>query len=133
MYVLDTNTCIYIINHNPPNARARFEAVALSEIAISSITLFELDAGARKGAKAKANLVRLERFAAAINVLAFDASAARKAGELRQRLRELGTPIGDMDTLIAAHALAVGATVVTNNTQEFSRVPGLVLEDWLSE
>lgn len=132
MYLLDTNTCIFIINHNPPSARASFEAVPLSDIAISSITLFELDAGARKGAKAKANLSRLERFADAINVLAFDASAARQAGELRQVLRERGTPIGDMDTLIAAHALSVGATVVTNNTAEFSRVPGLVLEDWLS-
>jgi tRNA(fMet)-specific endonuclease VapC len=132
MYLLDTNTCIFIINHNPPTARARFEAVALPDIAISSITLFELDAGARKGTKSNANLIRLEQFAATINVLAFDATAARKAGELRQHLRERGTPIGDMDTLIAAHALAVGATVVTNNLGEFSRVPGLVLEDWLS-
>ncbi len=132
MYLLDTNTCIFIINHNPPKARARFATVALADIAISSITLFELDAGARKGAKAKTNLTRLEQFAAAINVLAFDATAARKAGELRQHLRESGAPIGDMDTLIAAHALAVGAIVVTNNTSEFSRVPGLVLEDWLS-
>jgi len=84
MYILDTNTCIYIINNKPESVRAKFDAVNLSEIAISSITLFELDAGARKSKKVKDNLTRLEQFSSLIQVLAFDTKATRQAGILRQ-------------------------------------------------
>jgi tRNA(fMet)-specific endonuclease VapC len=66
-----------------------------------------------------------------LQVLPFDTLAAREAGKLRQQLRERGTPIGDMDMLIAAHALSVNAVVVTNNVKEFARVPGLKVENWL--
>lgn len=111
--------------------RARFEEVSISSIAISSVTLFELEAGARKSARVEENLQHLDKFASLVRVLSFDAQAARRAGALRQHLREKGTPIGDMDMLIAAHALSVGAIVVTNNTREFARVPGLELENWL--
>jgi tRNA(fMet)-specific endonuclease VapC len=131
MYLLDTNTCIYIINKKPERVRVKFEAVSLAEIGISSITLFELDAGARKGSKAKENLKVLERFASVLQILPFDAVAAREAGKLRQHLRERGTPIGDMDMLIAAHALSVSGIVVTNNIKEFARVPNLKTENWL--
>ena len=131
-YLLDTNTCIFIMNHRPSKVREKFASLDISLIAISSITLFELEWGFRKGSKAKENLERLEGFTSLIDVSAFDALAARKAGELHQHLREHGTPIGDMDLLIAGHALALDATVVTNNVREFSRVQGLVVEDWLS-
>ena len=133
MYLLDTDTCIYIINNKPEAVRSKFRTVSLNEIAISSITLFELDAGARKGNRAEESLQKLEQFASIIQVLPFDAEAARHAGALRQHLREQGTPIGDMDTLIAAHALSVGATVITNNLKEFQRVPELSVENWLDE
>jgi tRNA(fMet)-specific endonuclease VapC len=66
-----------------------------------------------------------------LQVLPFDTLAAREAGKLRQQLRERGTPIGDMDMLIAAHALSVNAVVVTNNVKEFARVPHLRTENWL--
>ena len=132
MYVLDTNICIYIINQKPLQVRDKFASMSLHNLAISSISLFELDAGARKGSKADANLDKLTHFASLITVLAFDAAAAREAGRLRQYLRSQGRPIGDMDVLIAAHALSLGATVVTNNVQEFQRVPGLQVEDWVN-
>lgn len=132
MYFLDTNTCIFVINQHPPKVREKFATIALNQMAMSSITLFELDSGFRKGSKAKENLERLEQFTGLIQVLAFEASAAHRTGELRQHLREQGTPIGHMDLLIAGHALSVGATVVTNNLREFGRVPGLEVEDWLT-
>ncbi len=133
MYLLDTNTCIFIINDRPSKVREKFATVALRDTAMSSITLFELDSGFRKGAKGAENLLRLEQFISLVQVAPFDAVAAQKSGELRQHLRERGTPIGDLDNLIAGHALALGATVVTNNLREFGRVPGLGLEDWLSD
>ena len=132
MFVLDTNICIYIINNKPEKVRAKFAEISLNDIAISSITLFELEAGARKGSKAKENLARLEQFANLIQELPFDAKAARQGGALRQHLREQGTLIGAMDMLIAAHALSINAIVVTNNKKEFDRVPELKVENWLS-
>jgi tRNA(fMet)-specific endonuclease VapC len=131
MFLLDTNTCIYIINNEPPSVRQKFASLDISEIVMSSITLFELDSGFRKGSKVKDNLRKLEQFASVIKVMPFDAQAARRAGEVRQYLREKGTPIGDMDMLIAGHALALDAVVVTNNGREFERVPGLKVENWL--
>ncbi|MEM6431416.1 MAG: type II toxin-antitoxin system VapC family toxin [Deinococcota bacterium] len=131
MYLLDTNTCIFIINRRPAQVRHKFTEIQLHELAISSITLFELDFGARKSTKVEDNLAQLDRFTSLVTVLPFDATAAQEAGRLRHYLRQQGTPIGDMDTLIAAHGLSVRATVVTNNTREFERVPDLVVEDWL--
>ncbi|MEM7736426.1 MAG: PIN domain-containing protein [Deinococcota bacterium] len=132
VYVLDTNICIYIINQKPVQVRDKFASTSLHDLAISSISLFELDAGARKGSQADANLDKLTRFASLITVLAFDAAAAREAGRLRQHLRSQGTPIRDMDVLIAAHVLSLDAVVVTNNVQEFQRVPELQVENWLN-
>lgn len=131
MFLLDTNTCIYIINNEPPRVRLKFASLDISEIVMSSITLFELDSGFRKGSKIKDNLQKLEHFSSVIRVMPFDARAAQRAGELRQYLREKGTPIGDMDILIAGHALALDAVVITNNVREFERVPGLKVENWL--
>jgi tRNA(fMet)-specific endonuclease VapC len=130
-YLLDTNICIFIMNRRPPSVREKFASLDIHLMAISSITLFELDSGFRKGARAKENLERLSQFKAQVEVAAFDALAAEKASQLRQYLREQGTPIGDMDLLISGHALALDAVVVTNSVREFERVPGLVMEDWL--
>jgi tRNA(fMet)-specific endonuclease VapC len=131
MFLLDTNTCIYIINNESPSVRLKFASVDISEIVMSSITLFELDSCFRKGSKVKNNLQKLEHFSSVIRVVSFDARAAQRAGELRQYLREKGTPIGDMDILIAVHALALDAAVITNNVREFERLPGLKVENWL--
>ena len=131
LYLLDTNTCIFIINKSPTNVGIKFDSTPISQIAISSITQYELEAGARKSARVIENLEKLREFSSIVQVISFDQTAAQVAGELKQYLRERGTPIGQMDLLIAAHGLNLRAVVVTNNTKEFARVPNLTLEDWL--
>jgi tRNA(fMet)-specific endonuclease VapC len=131
VYLLDTNTCIYIINHKPPEARQRFAQISRSDLAISSITLFELSYGVHKSQRINENLASLGRFTALVRVLPFDQQAAELAGALRHQLRT--QPIGDMDVLIAAHGLSLQAVVVTRNLREFGRVPGLLTENWLAD
>jgi tRNA(fMet)-specific endonuclease VapC len=131
MYLLDTNICIYLLNNRPEKARQRLEQVDIKEVFISSITFFELDSGSRKGIKVAENLARLQRFISTVKVLPFDLEEAREAGILRQHLNAIGQPIGNFDLLIAGHALALDAVVVTNNVKEFERVPRLKVENWL--
>jgi tRNA(fMet)-specific endonuclease VapC len=130
-YLLDTNTCVYLLNNRPENVRRRLEQVAIEDVAISSITFFELDSGSRKGSKATENLARLEQFVSVVSVLPFDKDAAREAGRLRHHPNLVGQPIGNFDLLIAGHALSLEARIVTNNVREFERVPGLKVENWL--
>ena len=129
-YLLDTNICIFIINHQPPLVRARFERVPVGEIGISSVTLSELHYGAARSGKPTQNMKALRKFLLPLDVLAYDEQAAERYGQLRASLEMAGTPIGPMDLMIAAHALSARLTVVTNNRREFDRVPGLVTEDW---
>lgn len=129
-YLLDTNICIFIINHQPPLVRARFERVPVGEIGISSVTLSELHYGAAKSGRPTKNMKALRKFLLPLDVLAYDEHAAERYGQLRASLERAGTPIGPMDLMIAAHALSARFTVVTSNRREFDRVPGLVTEDW---
>ncbi len=128
-YLLDTNICIYIINRRPPEVFRHFDGVAAGQIGISSITHAELDFGVAKSGSRR-NRAALDKFLLPLEIMPFDADAARQYGRLRARLERLGTPIGALDTLIAAHALALGVTLVSNNTREFERVPKLRLENW---
>jgi len=128
-YLLDTNICIYVINRRPSVVLAQFLAHEDEGIAISSISAAELHFGVRKSGSAR-NLRALENFLAPLMVLDFDLDAARVCGDLRAALERKGVPIGPYDTQIAAHALAAGLTLVTNNEREFKRVPGLALENW---
>ena len=128
-YLLDTNICIYVINQRPPVTLAQFLAHEDDGIGISSVSAGELYFGVRKSGSAR-NLRALENFLAPLTVLDFDLEAARIYGELRAGLERKGIPIGPYDTQIAAHALAAGLTLVTNNEREFKRVPGLQLENW---
>lgn len=128
-YLLDTNICIYVINARPAVVLARFRSGCLGEIGISTITAAELAFGVAKG-RSQRNREALEMFMAPLEVLPFDASVIWRYGELRAELERSGQPIGALDTMIAAHALAANAILVTNNTREFSRVPGLRLENW---
>ncbi|HTH80231.1 MAG TPA: type II toxin-antitoxin system VapC family toxin [Ramlibacter sp.] len=128
-YLLDTNICIYVINQRPSVVLAQFLAHEDEGIAISSISAAELHFGVRKSGSAR-NLRALENFLAPLMVLDFDLDAARVCGDLRAALERKGVPIGPYDTQIAAHALATGLTLVTNNEREFKRVPGLSLENW---
>ena len=130
IYMLDTNICIYIINKRPPQVRAHFEGLRYGQVVVSSITGAELAFGVAKSGSAR-NREALEKFLAPLEVLSFDSQAMYAYGALRAQLQASGQPIGALDTLIAAHALVVGATLVTNNLAEFDRVPGLGRENWV--
>lgn len=129
-YLLDTNICIYVINHRPAAVLARFLAHEIDGLGISAITASELYWGVCKSGSVR-NQTALDRFLSPLAVLDYDQAAARKYGELRAYLDKQGTPIGPLDQQIAAHALALGLTLVTNNLREFERVPGLVVENWV--
>lgn len=131
LFVLDTNICIHVINRRPASVRARMAAVPSRALAVSAVTAHELSYGVLRSERRAENLERLRVFLSGIVVLPFDGAAAARAAEVRADLARAGTPIGPLDTLIAGHALAVEATLVTNNTREFARVPDLRLENWL--
>ena len=94
------------------------------------MTAAELYYGAEKSSRPEQNLEALGTFLLPLEILAFGPVGAAAYGRVRAALERLGTPIGPLDTLIAAHALGLGVTLVTNNVREFSRVPGLEIEDW---
>lgn len=128
-FLLDTNIVIFALRRSPGPLRDHLRAES-DRLAISTITVSELAYGAEKSADANANRRAVGQFLALARVLPFDASAAQHAGEVRARLAAAGTPIGGYDVLIAGHARSAGLTVVTNNTREFERVPGLEVVDW---
>ncbi|WP_223246695.1 type II toxin-antitoxin system tRNA(fMet)-specific endonuclease VapC [Sulfuriferula thiophila] len=130
--MLDTNICIYIINARPPAVLARFRKEHLGSIGISSVTAAELAFGVAKSGSAR-NHEALEMFLATLEIMPFDASTIWHYGELRAELERRGQPIGALDTMIAAHALAANTILVTNNTREFVRVPALRLQNWAEE
>jgi len=130
-YLLDTNTCIYIIKRSPPSVYARVKRLRVGDVGISAITYCELQFGVAKSSNPNRNQAALNEFLAPIEVLDFPSDAAPTYGELRARLIRNGTPIGNYDLLIAAHALHLGVTLVTNNRREFSRVPNLAIENWI--
>lgn len=129
-FLLDTNICIYLINRRPETVLQHFANLQAGEVAISSITGSELHYGVAKSGSAR-NLLALEKFLAPLEVLPFDEAAMREYGPIRARLEKQGTPIGPMDMLIAAHALALDVVLVTNNLREFERVPGLRTMNWV--
>jgi len=129
-YLLDTNICIYVINARPAAVLARFVEHEVDGLGISAITASELYWGVCKSGSVR-NRTTLEKFLSPLAVLDYDLGAARKYGELRAYLEQQGTPIGPLDQQIAAHALALDVTLVTNNVREFERVPGLRLENWI--
>jgi len=133
MICLDTNVAIALLSGETSPVRSRFEeTVALGEtIAASSVVLFELWFGAEKSARRDANVRKIATFMGSpLKVLDFDAGDAEEAGQIRSLLRRAGTPIGPYDVLIAAQARRRDAVLVTANTREFVRVPGLKLVDW---
>lgn len=131
-YMLDTDICIYTINEKTPAVLRAFRAHEAAGMGVSSVTAAELYFGvARTGSQR--NLTALRRFLDTLEIAAFDAAAAQVCGSLRAWLANQGTPIGPYDTLIAAHAQAMGVTLVSNNTREFERVPGLRVENWAVE
>jgi len=129
-YMLDTDLCIRVLRDRPTSARERFNAEA-DGLSISTIVLTELLHGAAKSARPEHNRREVNRFAARLDVLAFDADAAGHAADIRAALERQGQVIGGYDLLIAGHARSRGLIVVTGNLDEFTRVDGLRCEDWL--
>lgn len=131
MYLLDTDVCIYLMKNSFPILTKRVLKTSPDEVAVSSITLFELEYGASKSRWGERTRDKLYTFLSPFTVLPFDANDAICAGSLRSYLAHRGNPIGPYDIQIAAQGLARDMTVVTHNTNEFSRVPGLKVEDWI--
>ncbi len=130
-WMLDTDTCIAIIKRQPESALRKLRGKSIGQVGISSITLGELAFGAAKSARREVSRAALGEFLLALEIAAFDESAAMQYGDVRASLARSGKPIGPLDTFIAAHALAIDAVLVTHNTREFGRLEGLRLEDWL--
>jgi len=128
-YLLDTNTVSYVIKGNFPRVRERLLRIPISEVGISVVTEAELRFGvARLPQAAKLGIV-VDEFLRRVEVLAWDSEAARHYARLRAALEENGEPMGNLDLMIAAHSLAVGTTLVSND-RVFRRVRGLKVEDW---
>ena len=127
-YMLDSDTCIYAMNRTH-GIREKLLACAPEDLSVSSVVVAEITFGVRTGGSLK-SMARLERFLADLTIANFDRAAARAYAEVRLALERAGTPIGSEDTLIAAHAISLGLTVITHNTREFTRVKGLKVEDW---
>ena len=130
-YLLDTNIVIYVIKRRPIEALETFNRHA-GQMAISSITLAELMHGAEKSSKVDANIRVVEDFASRLQVLPYSAKAAQHYSSIRAALEKIGQPIGINDLHIAAHARSEGFTLISNNLGEFSRVPALLSENWVS-
>ena len=128
-YMLDTDFCIYAINERPPKVLQALRKHHAEGLGVSSITASELHFGVARTRSAR-NAKALGRFLAGLELADFDAAAAEVAGQVRAWLAGQGTPIAPYDSLIAAHAQTLGVTLVTNNTREFERVPGLKLANW---
>jgi len=131
-FLLDTDTCIHLINRRQgyEGVLDHLDGLSFGDVLLSSITLAELRFGVAKSRRGEENRERLDRFLARFEVLDFTARAAAAYGSLRAHLEARGTPIGPLDTLIAAQALAAEAVLVTHNVREFSRVPGLRWDTW---
>lgn len=131
-WMLDTNICIYIIKQRPVSVFEKFRTIAPGQLAISVITLAELEYGARKSASVEKNLSALHQFAIPLEILPFDYNATVEYGIIRADLEMKGTPIGSLDMFIAAHAKSLNYVLVTNNEREFSRIDGLRIENWVN-
>ncbi|TVR68070.1 MAG: type II toxin-antitoxin system VapC family toxin [Spirochaetaceae bacterium] len=130
MYLLDTNICIFLKNGKPPHVLERLKTVIGQPLFISSITVAELQFGVYNSRYPERNRISLLEFLAPFTLLDFDDADAEQYGKIRKNLKNRGMLVGPFDVLIAAQALTKKLTLVTNNTAEFERIDGLLLEDW---
>jgi tRNA(fMet)-specific endonuclease VapC len=131
-FILDTDSCIALIKQKPGSILRRLTSLSPGEAGISAITLAELRYGIAKSAQKEKNGQALDEFLLPLEVADFDEPAADAYGIVRAALEKAGTPIGALDTQIGAHALSLGAILVTHNSREFRRISGLAVEDWLA-
>ena len=129
-YMLDTDTASYIMKRSHPNILRKLKKIPPDDICISAVVLSELRYGVAVSPNSARNEEALKSFLKYVQVLPYSAKAAEDYGQIRAELKRQGTPIGGNDLLIAAHARCLGLTLVTNNTREFSRAPGLRIENW---
>ena len=129
-YLLDTNICIYIIKKKPQKLIDKITHINITDIGISSITLSELEYGVEKSSMQKKNRIALTEFVLPFEICFYDDLAAYHYGKIRSTLEKKGEPIRAVDLFIAAHALSINAILVTNNENEFKRVPKLKIENW---
>jgi tRNA(fMet)-specific endonuclease VapC len=128
-YLLDTNTASYVIKGHPSQVRTRLAHVPVAEVAVSAITEAELCVGVIKSPNATRLKTVVEEFLRFVEIRAWDSAAAEAYAELRALLEQQGRPMGNLDMMIAAHALALGLVLVTSD-RVFARVKGLTIEDW---
>lgn len=130
-YMLDTNICIGLIRQKPQKLIRRLTHCEPGEVGVSSITIAELAFGANKSDQIEQNLSALEQFLLPVEIADFDQQASAAYGVIHAYLEREGKVIGSMDMLIGAHALSLGVTLITNNTNEFQRIAKLKIEDWM--
>jgi len=130
-YLLDTNICIYLIKKRPSDVLERFRQHTPKDVAISTITLFELQYGVEKSQYRQRSEGALAKFLMPLNLINLDSSSAIEAASIRAQVEKKGMPIGPYDLLIAGLARSRDMILVTNNTKEFERVVGLHLENWV--
>jgi tRNA(fMet)-specific endonuclease VapC len=130
-FMMDTDTCIYLKNRRPPAIAERFSHLQWGEVVISVITFGELYNGALKSLETKADLNNVNRLGERLPVQPMSVEVAKTYGKIRSMLEKQGNVIGSNDLWIAAHALTLNLTVITNNSKEFSRVENLNIENWV--
>jgi tRNA(fMet)-specific endonuclease VapC len=128
--MLDTDTSSYVIKGSSPNIDAHLRDLDVSQVCISAVTRAELRFGVRRMRRATRVAAEVEKFLSGIHTLPWDEAAADHFAEVRANLERVGTPIGSMDTMIAAHAKALDAVLVTNNVKHFGMVKGLAVANW---
>jgi tRNA(fMet)-specific endonuclease VapC len=129
--MLDTNICIYIIKNKPQAVREKFQEFNIGQLVLSSITVSELYYGVYKSSYVEKNLLALEHFLKTFDIIYYGIKASVEYGKVRADLEKKGTVIGGLDMMIAAHALSLDLTLVTNNTKEFCRVDELTVDNWV--
>ena len=129
-YMLDTNICIYLMKNQPKEVAERFAQCSVGDVVMSAITYAELQYGVAASNDPERERANLENLVEDIPVAPFDAAAGIAYGPIRLATRD--SRADHLDKLIAAHATALGATVVTNNVRDFAKYPGVVIENWLT-
>lgn len=128
-YLLDTNTASYVIKGSVPGVRERVASIAPADVLVSVVTEAELRFGVLRHPDATGLEVLVEEFLRFVEIKSWDSAAARHYAEIRATLERLGQPMGNLDMMIAAHALALSAVLATSD-RVFSRVKGLKVENW---
>jgi tRNA(fMet)-specific endonuclease VapC len=129
-YLLDTNICIELIRQKSVDLRARLIAAPIGNVGVSAVTVAELEFGVHKSRDPARERAALAKFLTPLVVHEFGVIAAATYGQVRFHLERIGTPIGPLDMMIAAHSLSLGTAIVTKNVNEFRRVPGLIVDSW---